>query len=138
MLITAISLLGCSREITYNKYEELILNLENMGFSVVAEDVKEDILQSKRNWLTINDTDNISVYLYESANKMEKDSSYLSKDGFSYDKGKQIKLIDWSSYPHFFKRDNIILLYIGKDLEIIQALARLVGQQFAGETKEDY
>jgi len=136
LFITTISLFGCSKEISYKSYDELILNLEDIGFSVDAEDVEESILLGKRKWLTINENDNISVYLYENIDKMEKDASYISKDGFSYNNGKEAIEIEWISYPHFFKKYNVIVLYVGENKEIINALEEIIGLQFAGESKE--
>lgn len=135
-LIMTMSLFGCSNQIVGTAYNDLITHLEKKDFKVIVEDVEEDILQGQRKWLTINENKNISVYLYENSDKMEEDSSYLSKDGFTYDNGKEIKSISWSSYPHFFKKDNMIVLYVGENLEIINLLEETMGLQFSGETKE--
>lgn len=106
-----------------------------MEFNVTEEDVDEDILQGQRKWLTINENENISVYLYESSEKMEEDASYIHEGGTSYNNGKNATEISWISYPHFFKDDNIIVLYVGEDLEIINALKKIVSLQFAGYTE---
>lgn len=92
----------------------------------------EDILQGKRKWLTINEKENISVYLYESSEKMEEDASYINEGGTSYNNGKNATEISWISLPHFFQKDNIIVLYVGEDLEILNILKEVVGVQFAG------
>jgi len=129
------TLSSCSKQISYTAYEELIVNLEDMGFAIDARDVKEHILAGERKWLTINKTDNISVYLYESGSKMEEDAAYLSDDGFSYNHGKEHAEISWVSYPYFFKAQNMIILYVGENLEIIHALEELIGSPFAGHIK---
>ena len=126
---------SCSKQISYTAYEELIVNLEDMGFIVDTRGVEESILAGERKWLTINENDNLSVYLYENSNKMEEDAAYLSDDGFSYNNGKKAVEISWISYPHFFKVQNMIILYVGENLEIIHALEELVGSQFAGHKK---
>lgn len=135
LLITTISLFGCSKQISETAYNDLITNLEKMDFSIIAEDVEEDILQGQRKWLTINEKENITVYLYESNEMMEEDASYIHEGGISYNNGKNDIKISWVSYPHFFKKDNIIVLYVGEDLEIINALEEIVGLQFAGYTE---
>ena len=132
LFVTTISLFGCSKQILDTAYNELITNLERMDFNIIAEDVEEDILQGQRKWITINEKENISVYLYESSEKMEKDASRIDKEGFGYTNGNTETQISWVSYPHFFKKDNIIVLYVGEDLEIINALKEIVGLQFAG------
>jgi hypothetical protein len=119
----------------YDAYEELVINLKDMGYTIKAEDVEKSILLGERKWLTINESDNISVYLYESNDEMEKDASYLSDDGFSYDNGREAVDIGWVSYPHFFKSENMIILYVGENSDIICLFEELVGPQFAGEVK---
>lgn len=136
LFVTAIFLFACSNQTSDMAYNNLVANFEKMNFSVISEDAEESILQGKRKWLVIDEKENISVYLYENKEKMEKDSSYLSKDGFSYDDGKEIKLISWSSHPHFFKKDNMIVLYVGENTEIINLLKEMMGLQFSGEIKE--
>ena len=136
LFVSSILLFACSNQISDKTYNDLVANFEKMNFNVVSEDVEESILQGQRKWLTIDENENISVYLYENKEKMEKDSSYLSKDGFSYDDGKGIKSISWTSHPHFFKKDNMIVLYVGENPEIINLLKEMMGLQFSGETKE--
>lgn len=119
----------------YDAYQELVMNLKDMGYTIEVEDVEESILLGERKWLTVNESDNISIYLYESNDEMEKDASYISADGFSYDNGREAAMIDWVSYPHFFKSENMIILYVGEDSDIIHSLKELVGPQFAGEIK---
>ena len=130
--VLTLSLLGCRNEISESAYNDFITKLEEMDFSVISEDVDDDILQGERKWLTINETENISVYFYESNAKMEKDSSYIDAGGSSYNNGKNAVHISWSSFPHFYKTENIIVLYVGEDSEIIHALEEIIGDQFAG------
>ncbi len=135
LIITAIFAFACSKQISDTAYKDLITNFEKMDFSITAEDVDKDILQGQRKWLTINENENISVFLYESNEKMEEDASYVNKGGSSYNNGKNDVQISWVSLPHFFKKDNIIVLYVGENLEIINALEELLGPQFAGDEK---
>jgi len=135
MFVTTISLFGCSKQTSDTAYNDLITNLEKMNFNMIAEDVEEDILQGQRKWLTINENENISVYLYESSEKMEKDASYIHEGGSSYSNGKNYVEIGWVSLPHFYKKDNIIVLYVGENPEIINTLKEIVGLQFAGYTE---
>lgn len=135
LIVTAIFLFGCSKQISETAYKDLITNLEKLDFSIAEEDVEKDILQGQRKWLTINENENISVYLYDSSEKMEEDASYVDKGGSSYSNGKNNVEISWVSLPHFFKKDNIIVLYVGENPEIINALKELLGAQFAGDEK---
>ena len=61
--------------------------------------------------------------------------NYIHEEGFSYNNGKNAIEISWVSYLHLFKDDNIIVLYVGEDLGIINALKEIIGLQFAGYTE---
>ena len=137
VIILLLTLIGCNRsaQISYDAYEKLVRNLENKGFTIETEDVEESILLGERKWLTLNGSDNISVYLYENNDRMEKDAPYLSNDGFSYNNGKESIDIEWVSYPHFFKSENMIILYVGENSKIVEALEELVDPQFVGKTE---
>lgn len=130
--VITLSLFGCRNEISETAYNDFITKLEEMDFTVVSEDVDEDILQGERKWLTINETENISVYFYENNAQMEKDASYIDAGGTSYNNGKDAVEISWVSFPHFYKTENIIVLYVGEDTELVHALEENIGNQFAG------
>ncbi len=130
-----ILLIGCTKQVINRDekaYENLIIKLEERGFSIIAEDVGESILQGQRKWLTIDTEENMSVYFYETDKEMEEDASYINKSGFSYNNKDKSVEISWASLPHFYKTDNIIVLYVGESNEIISALEEIIGQQFAG------
>ncbi|NLA82015.1 MAG: hypothetical protein GX849_04195 [Clostridiaceae bacterium] len=108
-----ILLIGCTKQVIDmdgKAYEKLIITLEEKGFSVISEDVEESILQGQRKWLTLNDRENISVYFYETDKEMEEDAAYIHASGLSYHKKDKSVEISWSSVPHFYKTDNIIVL----------------------------
>lgn len=136
LLIGTISLFGCSKDASITEYGELVSNLKNLGFSVTEEDVDKDILQGQRKWLTINDEENLSVYLYKTSKEMEEDASYINEQGSSYTNGKDNAEISWVSDPHFYKEGNIIVLYVGNNQEVINKLEEIIGSQFAGASKK--
>jgi len=130
--LLTLTLIGCNRT-SYDAYEKLVGKLESLGYTIEVEDVEENtILVGKQKRLTLNKSERISVYLYENSNKMEKDASYVSDDGFSYYNGKKGVCVDWVTAPHFYKLENMIILYVGENSEIINALEELFGPQFAG------
>lgn len=132
VLILVTPILGCSSRISEIALKDLITNLEQKGFNVISKDEKKEIFQGKRKWLSINKNENINVYLYQTNEKMEEDSSSIDRGGTSYNNGKDSADIDWDSLPHFFKKDNIIVLYVGENSAIIEALEEILGKQFAG------
>ena len=128
------TLIACSgtKSISYDSYDKLVRDLENKGYTVKTEDTAKNILNGERKWLTINEKEHITVFLYPSTTSMKKDASYISDDGFSYNDGDSHVSIDWVSYPHFYKASNMIVLYVGEDSDMIDSLKELVGYQFAG------
>lgn len=63
-ILISMIVIGCNRSVSYDAYEELIKNLENMSYRVETEDAEKSILSGQRKLLTLNGNENISVYLY--------------------------------------------------------------------------
>ena len=117
------------------EYKDLIEELEGKGFTTTyKEEVENNVLSVKAKRLTINENDNLFFYLYDTSDKMEEDSTYLSKSGSEYDNGKEDAKVKWSEHPHFFKGNKLIVLYLGDNLETINVLEELLGSQFVGYT----
>ncbi|SCP95249.1 hypothetical protein [Anaerobium acetethylicum] len=121
----------------YDLMHDLADELEKKGFSLEMEDMMKDILAGERTRLTVNGQENIYVYVYENNRAMEEDSLCLDACGFYYsavkdDVSKNIQM-SWDSLPHFFKRGNIIVLYVGENPEMINNLKGFLGAQFAGQ-----
>lgn len=133
MLTTA--LLGCNHRIEEKTYLDFVAKLKELHFKVEAEDAEDDILQGKRKWLTVNEDEHLAVYLYESSEKMEEDASYLDGGGASYSNGNNSVKISWASLPHFYKKDNMIVLYVGENTDLTSALEQILGIQFSGYRK---
>lgn len=94
---------------------DFITKLKELNFKIEAEDAEEDILQGKRKWLTVN----------------EEDASYLDGGGASYNNGNNSVKISWASLPHFYKKDSMIVLYVGQNTNLTNALEQILGVQFA-------
>lgn len=73
-------------------------------------------------------TDIISVYEYKDNQQMETDSKTISSDGSRVGNA----IVDWTNLPHFYKSGNILVIYVGNNNEMIEALKKLLGKQFAG------
>ena len=63
---------------------------------------------------------------------MESDSLIIDNNGFGYSRNHTAVNLSWISYPHFYKKGNIIVQYIGKNEKIISNLQNILGKQFAG------
>ncbi|OPF51320.1 hypothetical protein BH721_02540 [Clostridium baratii] len=105
--------------------------MNSKDYDLKIKDVEKDVLSGTRK-RTYNDKIIFDVYLYENNKSMENDSKNLSKDGSKYENGKTSVVVDWSKPPHFYKKGNIIVQYIGEDEKIISDLQSILGEQFAG------
>lgn len=101
-------------------------------FSVDARDV------------TVNGS-NIQVWEYEDAAAADTEAALISPDGSSIkipiNNDEQIFKIcsyAWIAPPHFYKASNLIVLYVGDNQAVIDALETILGPQFAGSLENDW
>lgn len=126
-----------NRLTTTLKHEDIIKDMESKNYQVTYEKTDKDILEGERYWLTLDDNEHLGVYVYESAVKASEDASYIDSKGGSYASPSSNIEIDWISYPHFYQKENIIILYVGESEEIINDLTELYGEMFAGTIQYD-
>jgi len=92
-----------------------IMRLEVMPFSVPAVRV------------LVNGS-NVHVFEYATVAVADAEAAGVSADGSSIGATQVL----WVSTPHFFRGSRLIVLYVGMDPMVIEALASLLGPQFAG------
>ena len=68
------------------------------------------------------------VFSYVNTTAAEKDAGKISSDGLTIGHSKP----SWLGTPHFYRQPRLIVLYLGDDPRVIDALTRVLGQQFAG------
>ena len=127
-------LIGCGSkndsENTFN-IEQFANEMKAKNYKFTLEDVEKDFLPTTRKRMII-DTESIDIYLYNSNKEVENDAKRIDADGGGYsDSTKSVK-VSWTSYPHFYKRGNIIVQYVGVNEKIISDLKDILGEQFAG------
>jgi hypothetical protein len=116
----------------YATFDKIATELESEGLSIETNDKIASSPEVEIINLTINQSEKIMVYIYESNLKMEKYAEYVLADGSTYDNGKIMINIQWVSFPHYYKMGNIIALYVGNNTEIINSLEQVIGTPFAG------
>ena len=77
--------------------------------------------------IKVNDAD-VQVFEYQSAEALEADAAQVSADGGSVG----TSMISWIATPHFFKSGHILVLYVGNDPAVLEALKYVLGEHFAG------
>jgi hypothetical protein len=71
----------------------------------------------------------ITVYEYKDLNSFKKAVSWVKGSGDITGKG----AITWVSYPHFYKKNKIIVIYYGKDPKLNSNLKKILGNPFSGD-----
>jgi hypothetical protein len=73
--------------------------------------------------------EDVQVFEYSSAAELQAQAGSISRDGTAVGTRK----IHWIGSPHFFKRDRVLVLYVGDDRKVLKLLEAVLGQQFAGQ-----
>ncbi len=73
--------------------------------------------------------DKIQIFEYPSVGEMENEASTISEEGY---KVKNV-FINWIKPPHFYKKDKLLVLYLGENRSIMDNLEKIAGEQFIGK-----
>ncbi len=92
----------------------------------------------KGHGLVVNGAD-LAAYEYSTTWAAQFDASRVSGDGATTRSGfgpfsGSAVTVEWIAPPHHFRRDRVIVTYIGSDAGILSLLTSILGQQFAGGT----
>ena len=69
------------------------------------------------------------TYEFEDEAAAQEQVGLVSPDG----SGIGNKFVGWRETPHFYTRGRLIVVYLGDDEKMIDALQQALGPQFAGE-----
>ena len=119
-------------------YVSLVDNLRAAGATVdPAGTVSSDFFGQQGQVLTVNGED-IQAFEFASAEEADTVAKGVSASGSSISRvdsetgmGVAISAL-WVAPPHFYKAGKLIVLYVGSDSDVINALQEAMGSQFAG------
>ncbi|MGH2517832.1 MAG: hypothetical protein ACRDHP_19470 [Ktedonobacterales bacterium] len=75
----------------------------------------------------------LEVYQYASASAATHDSHNIDADAcLIHMIGGGTKMVNWDEPPHLYKKDQLLVIYVGSDYDIINVLVAQLGPQFAG------
>jgi hypothetical protein len=83
-------------------------------------------LGSKQRVKVVNES--VDVWEYAGASETNTKAGTISSDGSGIG-GTQV---EWTSSSHWYKKDKVLVLYLGNDKEVISSLNTILGKQFAG------
>jgi hypothetical protein len=76
--------------------------------------------------ILVNGAD-VQVFEYANAPRADADASKISPTGSPIGQSQ----ISWMDTPSFYKRDRLIVLYVGHSVDVMKLLESVVGQPFA-------
>jgi hypothetical protein len=129
IIITTVAFYAFSQQRPYSG-SEFLEDLKEQGASV---NIIENGSSAKLFYLngTFVNVSNHRVEYFEYPTLKHADYviSTISPDGHKV----RGALIYWKAPPHFFRKNNLMVLYSGTDNETLQYLENVLGKQFAGE-----
>lgn len=120
---------GGSRARPVTDYVSLIDYFRAAGIKVQAEGKVEQPFFSVAGRVIKVDGEEVQVFQYSSAGAMEEQAAKISRDGMTVGTSK----IHWLGPPHFFKKEKLLVLYLGDEGKTLKALEAALGRQFAGQ-----
>ncbi len=70
----------------------------------------------------------MQIFEYANTSAAEVEAKRISASGASVG----TSMMSWMATPHFYRKDNLIALYVGGNAAITEALEASLGAQFAG------
>jgi hypothetical protein len=128
-LLAALFAIGCATPaVSAINTASLASSLRAAGVSVeMGDEITQPFFAVKGKIVKLNGND-VQVFEYADANKASADAALVARDGSSIGTG----MPNWISAPHFFKKDNLIVLYVGDNKTVLDVLTQVLGVQFAG------
>lgn len=151
MIVCVIALNGCNKNNaaeteTNSRMEGAVEDISALftekGYSVECESVEQQILSGERYRVVLDgDLDKqIVVYVYDNSEEASTDAGYIDESGeyVIVTDGEMATRtdIEWTSVPHYYLHDNMIVQYVGLDENILALLSQFCGEQFAGGNME--
>jgi hypothetical protein len=103
--------------------------LRASGVSVEPEgDVDQPFFSVKGTMIKVGGED-VQVFEYSNAAAVDAQAALVSRDGSAVGKTK----LHWIGPPHFYKKEKLLVLYLGDDNKVLKALDAVLGRQFAGQ-----
>ena len=110
-------------------YTRLIDRLRATGVSALpAGEAQQSFISVQGRMIKVGGED-VQVFQYAHTKAAAEQAALVSPDGNAVG----TSMIHWIGSPHFFRKDLLLVLYIGDDEKVIKALEAVLGRQFAGK-----
>ncbi len=116
---------------TIDTPQELAQELRNEGLAVtVGQTVSRPFLQATGTELRVENA-TLQVFEYPTENAAERDLTAVSSDARTIGSTQ----MTWQGDPHIFRSGRLVVLYVGDDDRILDALEDTLGAQVAGAAR---
>lgn len=124
--------------------EQFENEMKSKGYEYKRQDLQEGLLTPISQYMHLNDNviiddkqvilydTDVIIYSYNNNEEMQKEAMTINKDASEINSDDNSIQVEWPKAPHFYKKGNIIVQYIGEDKQIISNLKEIMGEQFAG------
>jgi hypothetical protein len=127
LFFSLIPLAGCAAP-PGSQTDTLISDLKGAGAEVqMGGTLQQSFFSVEARILKVNGEE-VQVFEYPYASTANAQAARVSNTGSTVG----TSMISWVNTPHFFKKSGLIVLYVGKNQSILDALKKVLGEQFAG------
>lgn len=110
-------------------YQSLVEHLRSAGLNVEpAGEIEQPFFTPKARVIRIGTTGEAQVYEYATEDQAAADAAKVKSDGSIGG-----SMPHWIARPHFFRRANLVVLYLGSDENTLASLRSFLGNEFAGQ-----
>ena len=110
-------------------YHSLVEHLRSSGLKVEsAGEIEQPFFTPKARVIRIGATGEAQVYEYITEEQAAADAAKVKPDGSI-----GTSMPHWIAPPHFFRRGNLLVLYLGSDETTLLSLRGFLGTEFAGQ-----
>jgi hypothetical protein len=118
-----------SKSLPVTDYASLIKSLRALGAGATAAgEVEQPFFSVTGKMIKVHGED-VQIFAYVNVAVAEAEAAPISRDGMAVGTRK----IFWVGPPHFFKREKLLVLYVGDNAKVLKTLEAVLGQQFAGQ-----
>lgn len=93
-----------------------------------AGEVEQPFFSITGNMIKVHGED-VQVFQFANAAAADAEAAPISRDGMGVGTSK----IHWIGSPHFYKKEKLLVLYVGDNHKVLKTLEALLGRQFAGK-----
>jgi hypothetical protein len=129
LLLPLLLLFACAAASSDADFDSLVKSLRAAKIPVEREEEVEQPFFSVKAKVILLYGDPVQIFEYPSSARADAEATLVSSNGRTVGTAKPL----WIAPPHFYKKDKLLVLYLGRNEKVLQALEAQLGRQFAGE-----